>query len=81
MSSDDSLAIIKAISDFRQEASEAIGTLHAEFSGFKGNIEARMVAVEEDQKKSERRQWVHSCIVLAGSVLHHDLGKWLNLKF
>jgi hypothetical protein len=77
----DSLEIMKAISDFRQEAAEAIGQLHQEFSEFKGNMNARVEAVEDDQRKTEKRQWIHSCIVLAGSVLHHDLGKWLNLKF
>ena len=77
----DTLEVMKAISDFRQEAAEAIGQLHQEFSEFKGNMNARVEAVEDDQRKTEKRQWIHSCIVLAGSVLHHDLGKWLNLKF
>ena len=81
MSSDDSSEILRAISDFRQEAAEAVGTLHAEFSGFKGNIDARMNAVEEDQRKTEKRQWIHSVAVAAASVVHHDLGRWLNLKF
>jgi hypothetical protein len=77
----DTLEVMKAISDFRQESAEAIGKLHSEFSGFKGNIDARVTAIEDDQRKTEKRQWIHSCIVLAGSILHHDLGKWLNLKF
>ena len=77
----DTLEVMKAISDFRQEASEAIGKLHSEFAGFKGSMEARVEAVEEDQSKAEKRQWIHSVIVLAGSVVHHDLGRWLNLKF
>lgn len=78
---DDTVTILTALSDFRQEAAEAIGQLHQEFSEFKGNMDARVKAVEDDQDKTERRQWIHSVIVLAGGIVHHDLGRWLNLKF
>lgn len=77
----DSLQIMQAISDARAEMLKAVGDLHQEFSGHKANIEVRVKAVEDEQTKVERRQWIHSCIVFAGSVLHHDLGRWLNLKF
>ena len=76
----DTLEVMKAISDFRQEASVAISSLHTEFAGFKGSVETRIKVVEEEQAKTEKRQWVHSCIVLAGSILHHDLGQWLKWK-
>lgn len=79
---DDATAtILAALSDNRNELTKAIGDLHAEFAGFKGNMEARVDAVETDQAKTEKRQWVHSCIVFAGSILHHDLGQWLHLRF
>jgi hypothetical protein len=77
----DSLEIMKAISDFRQESTKAISDLHSEFSGFKGSMEARVKSVEDDQQKTEKRQWIHSCIVFGAGLIHHDLGKWFNLKF
>jgi hypothetical protein len=78
---EDTATILTALSDNRNELTKAIGDLHAEFSGFKGNMEARVDAVEQSQEKTEKRQWIHSCIVFAGSIVHHDLGQWLHLKF
>ncbi len=77
----DTLEVMKAISDFRQESSEAIAQLHSEFSSFKGGMDVRVAAIEKDQEKADKKQWVHSCIVFAGSILHHDLGTWLHFKF
>ena len=76
----DTLDVMKAISDFRQESAEAIGKLHSEFASFKGGMDVRVQAIEDDQVKTDKRQWVHSCIVFAGSLLHHDLGQWLHWK-
>jgi hypothetical protein len=59
---------------------KAIGELHSEFAGFKGSMEARVETVEEEQKKTEKRQWIHSVLVSAGAILHHDLGSWLHWK-
>jgi hypothetical protein len=77
----DTLAVMQAISDSRNELTKAIGELHAEFCGFKGTMDSRVAELEAKQEKGEKRQWVHSCIVFAGSILHHDLGQWLHLKF
>jgi hypothetical protein len=77
---EDTLAILTALSDSRNELTKAMGELHAEFSGFKGSMEARVDAVETDQEKTEKRQWLHSTIVFAGTLVHHDLGQWLHWK-
>lgn len=76
----DTAVILKALSDFRQESTTAIGALHSEFSEFKGKTEVRVKSIEDDHEKADRRQWMHSCIVFAASLVHHDLGKWLNWK-
>jgi hypothetical protein len=81
MSSDDTATILTALSNSRNELTKAIGDLHQEFSGFKGGMEARVTTIEKDQEKADRRQWVHSCIVFAGTLIHHDLGTWLHLRF
>jgi hypothetical protein len=77
----DTQAVMQSISDARAEMLKAIGDLHQEFSGFKGNMEARVSAIEEEQDKTDRRQWIHSLVVTAGAFLHHDLGQWLHWKF
>ena len=76
----DTLAVMQAISDARAEMLKAVGDLHQEFSGHKAGIEARVSAVENTQDKAEKRQWVHSCIVFAAGLIHHDLGQWLHWK-
>ena len=80
MQDSDITTILTALSDSRNELAKAIGELHSEFSEFKGNVGARVEAVEEDQKKAEKRQWIHSVLVSAGTILHHDLGAWLHWK-
>jgi hypothetical protein len=77
----DTAAILTALSDARNELTKSIGDLHSEFSKFQGGIEERVKTVEENQDKADTRQWYHSVIVLAGSILHHDLGQWFKLKF
>ena len=77
----DTLVVMQAISDSRNELTKAIGDLHAEFANFKGSTEARVLELEEKQKKTDSRQWIHSCIVFAGGIIHHDLGQWLHIKF
>jgi hypothetical protein len=80
MQDSDITTILTALSDSRNELTKAIGELHSEFSGFKGNMEARVMAVEEDQEKADKRQWYHSAIVALGTIVHHDLGTWLHWK-
>jgi len=76
----DTLEVMKAISDFRQESAEAISKLHQEFASFKGGMDVRVTAIEADQEKAEKRQWIHSILVSAGAILHHDLGQWFHWK-
>ena len=80
MGNEDTAAILTALSDSRNELTKAIGELHSEFSSFKGGMEVRVESIEKDQEKADKRQWVHSCIVFAGSMIHHDLGQWLHWK-
>lgn len=78
---DDTAVILTALSDARNELTTQIGELHAEFAGFKGGMDARVDELEEKQAKADKRQWVHSIIVSAGTLIHHDLGQWLHLRF
>jgi len=77
---EDTVAILTALSDSRNELTTAIGKLHSEFSEFKGGIEARVNQVETDQDRTEKRQWIHSCIVFVGTLVHHDLGQYFHWK-
>jgi hypothetical protein len=77
----DTLAIMQAISDSRNELTKAIGELDSKFAGFKGGMDERVTELEAKQEKAGNRQWYHSLIVFAVGVIHHDLGQWLNLKF
>lgn len=80
MSSDDTATILTALSDSRNELTKAIGAFHSEFSEFKGSMGARVDQIEADQEKGDKRQWAHSCIVFAASLIHHDLGQYLHWR-
>ena len=81
MGNNDTLEIMQDISDARNELTKAIGELHAGFSEFKGNVEARVSEVEEKQDKAENRQWIHSITVAAATFIHHDLGQYFHWRF
>jgi hypothetical protein len=76
----DTLAVMQAISDSRNELTKAIGDLHSEFSSHKANIDVRVQAIEDDQKSAKVKQYIHSIVVFLGSAIHHDLGQWLHWK-
>lgn len=77
----DTLAIMQAISNARAEMLDAVGNLKTEFASHKSNIDVRVKTIEEDQKTASTRQWIHSVIVFAVSLIHHDLGTWLKWKW
>jgi len=77
----DTLAVMQAISDSRNELTKAIGEVHAEFANFKGSTEARVSELEDKQNSNEKRQWIHSLAVSAAALVHHDLGQWFHWKF
>lgn len=68
----DSLELMQAISDSRAETLKAIGTLHSEFSSFKGTAEEKLKNLEE----TDKRQWIASvCIVPIVTTLHYFANK------
>ena len=77
----DTVEVMKVIGENQSQLLSEIGKLHNEFSAHKANIDVRVQAIEDDLKSAKTKQWIHSCIVFAGSMIHHDLGRWLNLKF
>ena len=77
---EDTIAILTALSDSRNELTKAMGELHAEFSEFKGATSSRVAELESKQESSEKKQWLHSTIVFAGTLVHHDLGQWLHWR-
>jgi hypothetical protein len=76
----DTLAIMQAISNARAEMLNAVGELKTEFASHKSNIDVRVENIEDEQKSSKTKQWIHSAIVFAAGAIHHDLGNWLNWK-
>lgn len=70
MSEDQVTVILKAISDARQESSTAIGALSTNVAKFQGNIEARVVNVEEDMKSEKKWGRIKVALVPAYALLH-----------
>lgn len=77
----DTLEVMKVIGTNHSEVMSAINNLNSEFSEFKGKTENRIQNIEENQDKTDKRQWYHSVIVFIGSAIHHDLGTWLHWRF
>lgn len=62
------------IGNLHNQQMEAIADVRADIAQYKGNSSARIEALEEAQKQSNNRQWVHSIVVAAIGALHHTLG-------
>ena len=65
------ILILTAISDARQEATQAIAAVGTTVAEFHGDITARMTAVERHVDTNKRHNWILSYIVLPVlAVLH-----------
>jgi hypothetical protein len=67
----DALELSTLIGKNHADLKEDIGKLATAFAEHKGNINARVSAVEESQRKADTRQWYHTAIIIPVlSVLH-----------
>jgi hypothetical protein len=69
----DALELSRQIGENHADLKEDIGRLATAFAEHKGNIDARVLAIEDDKKTTENRQWYHSIAVTAFGLLHHEL--------
>jgi hypothetical protein len=73
--------LIKYIGELHSEQMSAIPDLRAAFAEHKGGVDARLATVEEDKKKQDQRQWIHSLVVLGISFANHALAKTFSWRF
>lgn len=72
----DALELAGMIQKVEQNLSAKLDSLNT----FKGNIEARVEAVEEEQKTAERRQWIHSAVILPLLALLHAVARHFGVN-
>jgi len=69
----DALELSRQIGANHADLKEDIGRLATAFAEHKGNIDARVIAIEEDRKVVNNRQWYHSVVVTLFGLVHHEL--------
>jgi len=88
--SDARAEILSQLGDVKAEVSELKGTMTANISAVKGThdtfreellgVGGRIVELEEGQKTANRRQWVHSVLVVPLLGLFHGLANHFGWK-
>jgi hypothetical protein len=68
------------IGELHNQQMEKLGDLSSKFSEHKGNIEARVRAVEKAQEKAANRQWIHTAIVIPVIAIIHGVANHFGIK-
>lgn len=76
----DALELSRQIGANHADLKEDIGRLATAFAEHKGNIDARVSAIEEERKSINNRQWYHSVGVALVGLVHHELLARLGWK-
>ena len=80
MSEDQVTQILTAIGDARQESTKALGELATQVGMFKGNIEARVEAVEDSAKTAKKQAFILTYIVIPVMTLAHGVAAHFGVK-
>lgn len=72
--------LMEHISGLHNQQMTAISDLGREFSEHKGAVETKLVAIEKEQDNQDRRQWIHSFVVIPVLALLHGIAHHFGIQ-